>query len=164
MCRFKSCCERFCFSSLMDKTSGHGPDDVGSNPTKSIYSCSPMVKAHDRNSWYNSSNLFGNFYISVSSNGRAHDSDSCNNGSIPFTGAIFFSYIFPKYFSFFYQHPSCPLLPFSFYQVYLFCRYLYFILAISFSFYIYLIEELIIDFKSPGKGKRLAINTELSIT
>ena len=105
MCRFKSCCERFCFSSLMDKTSGHGPDDVGSNPTKSIYSCSPMVKAHDRNSWYNSSNLFGNFYISVSSNGRAHDSDSCNNGSIPFTGAIFFSYIFPKYFSFFYQHP-----------------------------------------------------------
>ena len=63
MCRFKSCCERFCFSSLMDRTSGHGPDDVGSNPTESIYSCSPMAKAHDRNSWYNSSNLFGNFFI-----------------------------------------------------------------------------------------------------
>lgn len=74
----------------------------------------------------------------------------------------FFHIFFQNISHSFINIPSCPLLPFSFYQVYLFCRYLYFILAISFSFYIYLIEELIIDFKSPGKGKRLAINTELS--
>ena len=51
----------------------------------------------------------------------------------------FFHIFFQNISHSFINIPSCPLLPFSFYQVYLFCRYLYFILAISFSFYIYLI-------------------------